>query len=56
MNVEEGMNELEISDDPYDFSRIDIKNVPVFVTLNKVYITINGLSIVTPVWTHLIIA
>ncbi|XP_046842125.1 exosome complex component RRP42-like [Xenia sp. Carnegie-2017] len=36
VNVEEGMNELEISDDPYDFSRIDIKNVPVFVTLNKI--------------------
>ena len=34
--MDEGEIELEISDDPYDCSRLDIKNVPVIVTLNKV--------------------
>lgn len=28
--------ELEISDDPFDCSRLEIKNMPVIVTLNKV--------------------
>jgi hypothetical protein len=34
--MEEGEVELEISDDPFDCSRLDIKNIPLIVTLNKV--------------------
>ena len=34
--MDEGEIELEISDDPCDCSRLDIKNVPLIVTLNKV--------------------
>ena len=33
---EQGGSELEISDDPYDSQHIDVKLVPVLVTLNKV--------------------
>ena len=36
VSMDEGEIELEISDDPYDCSRLDIKNVPLIVTLNKV--------------------
>jgi hypothetical protein len=34
--MDEGEVELEISDDPFDCSRLDIKNIPLIVTLNKV--------------------
>ena len=36
VSMEEGDVELEISDDPFDCSRLDIKNIPLIVTLNKV--------------------
>ena len=36
VNMDEGEMELEISDDPFDCSRLDIKNIPLIVTLNKV--------------------
>lgn len=33
---EKGETELEISDDPYDFKRLDVSNVPCLVTMSKV--------------------
>ena len=33
---ETGEAEMEISDDPYDFKRLDVSNAPCVVTLNKV--------------------
>lgn len=36
VNMEDGEVELEFSDDPFDCSRLDIKNIPLIVTLNKV--------------------
>jgi hypothetical protein len=36
VSMDEGEVELEISDDPFDCSRLDIKNIPLIVTLNKV--------------------
>ncbi|CAB4026019.1 Exosome complex component RRP42, partial [Paramuricea clavata] len=36
VSMDEGEVELEISDDPFDCSRLDIKNIPLIVTLNKI--------------------
>ena len=38
VNKDEGHIELEISDDPFDCSQLDVKNVPLIVTLNKVHV------------------
>ena len=43
VNMEDGEVELEISDDPFDCSRLDVKNIPLIVTLNKVGILANSL-------------
>ena len=42
VSIDEGEVELEISDDPYDCCRLDIKNIPLIVTLNKVWAVINS--------------
>lgn len=34
---EESEKDIEISDDPYDTVPLDVTNVPVLVTLNKVW-------------------
>uniref|UniRef100_UPI00358E54C8 exosome complex component RRP42-like n=1 Tax=Myxine glutinosa TaxID=7769 RepID=UPI00358E54C8 len=33
---EEGIQEVELSDDPFDCMQLDTRNVPCFVTLNKI--------------------
>ena len=35
--MEEGGEELEISDDPHDCRRLDVNSIPVTVTMSKVY-------------------
>ena len=42
VNMDDGEVELEISDNPFDCSRLDVKNIPLIVTLNKVGILANG--------------
>lgn len=34
--MEEGGEELEISDDPHDCRRLDVNSIPVTVTMSKV--------------------
>lgn len=36
MTKDEGGVELDISDDPFDFKRLDVSGAPVIVTVNKV--------------------
>lgn len=36
MTRDEGGIELDVSDDPYDFKRLDVTGAPVIVTVNKV--------------------
>ena len=36
---ETGEMEMDISDDPYDVKRLDVSKAPVVVTLNKVRLT-----------------
>lgn len=36
MTKDEGGIELDVSDDPFDFKRLDVTGAPVIVTVNKV--------------------
>ena len=36
VSMEEGGEELEISDDPHDCRRLDVNSIPVTVTMSKV--------------------
>ena len=36
VSQDEGLMELEISDDPYDVQRIDVSSAPCVITVNKV--------------------
>ena len=43
MTKDEGGVELDLSDDPFDFKRLNVAGAPVIVTVNKVSFTYNAI-------------